>query len=1189
MFSPRPLRISFLVYFFLLPGVGAISAAPADIESKPLEPAPKFLGPLFSKIPSEISGLVVRNEYDDPEMWGGKYHEFQGGSIGTGIAAGDVDGDGWIDLYVVNKVGSNRLYRQTAPLRFEDITEKAGVPGGSTWGSGASFADVDNDGDLDLYVCQLDAPNLLYINDGRGIFTEGAKAAGIDIASGSVIGAFEDYDHDGDLDLFLLTNVANVERSAKGEPDYLFQNNGHGVFSDVTESAGIESVAEKGHSATWWDANGDGWADLYIANDFEAPDHLYQNNKDGTFSEITEEVLPHIAWFSMGSDFGDINNDGLFDFLVADMASTTHFKQKVAMGDMGGLIDYMDTLPTPQYMVNALFVNNGSEHFLEAARLLGVANTDWTWSPRFEDLDNDGWQDLHVTNGMVRSFNDSDMVNQMKRVQSREQIIAMARKSPPLQELNLVYRNTGEWRFENRVQDWGLEHEGVSFGSVLADLDNDGDIDIVYSNYDDVVSLYQNNSRSHSITVSLKGSESNRYGIGAQLFVESSAGTQARQVSPTRGALSSSIGTIHFGLGRDESVRRLTIRWPSGKVQQFENLAAGYNHTITEAGSKEDSVLAVQDPKSLFADASADRGLEFRNREQPFNDMIRQPLLPNRMNTLGGGLAWGDADGDGDSDLYFCGAKGQSGALYLNDGSGRFQMDKRDQPWLANPEVEEMAALWIDANQDEALDLYVSSGGVEEDAGSLNLLDSLYLNTGNGQFEQASKGALPEITTSSSVVASMDFDRDGDLDLFVGGRVVPGEYPVAPDSMLLENVDGEFLLVGEDRANGISSLGMVTSAIWSDANGDNWPDLLVAGEWEPIRLFINHQGRLVEDTSPENGFANYRGWWNALEAADVDNDGDMDYIACNLGLNTKYHASPEKPVRIYYGDFEGNGNFNIVEAEFEGDKLFPIRGKSCSTRAMPSLGNKFPTFNAFASALLTDIYDVQKAEVYEATELSHGVFVNQGKGSFVFKALPRLAQISIAFGVAARDFNGDGFIDIILGQNFHGPQVETSRFDGGLGLLLVGDGKGNFAPLDPGESGICIPGETRGIAVGDLNLDGWPDLVLTRTNDQVLTLLNEGVERNNSISLKLGGSQALITGAKVKVEYADGSRPQMELYQGSGYLSQSEPLLFVGYQDENPPKSVEVTWSNGESTRLPIRNASNLVIRPGDSLAKSLR
>ncbi|MDQ8179714.1 FG-GAP-like repeat-containing protein [Pelagicoccus sp. SDUM812005] len=1164
------IRVPLLIAGLILP-----ASLVANYESAPLAtrnaPAGKTL---FSKLSSEETGLTGKNTYADPEMWGQKYSEFQGGAVGTGLAAGDIDGDGWVDLYAVTKTGPNKLFKQVAPLQFVDIAAQAGVAGGEAWGTGCSFADVDNDGDLDLYVCQFDAPNLLFLNDGKGNFTEAAAAAGIAVQSGSVVGAFEDYDRDGDLDLFLLTNVLDATAHPEGEPDYLFQNQGDGTFKDVTATAGIANDRGKGHAATWWDADGDLWPDLYISNDFEAPDHLYKNNGDGTFTDITDLALPHTAWYSMGSDFGDINNDGRLDLLTADMANTTHFKSKVTMGDMGGWVDFFDAQVTPQYMKNAVFLNSGTHRFMEVAKMTGLSSTDWTWSTRFEDFDNDGWIDLHVTNGMVRSFTDSDMVNKIKALQSKRQIIALVKNSPVLREQNLAFRNDGAdaLHFSKVTSDWGLDHEGVSFGSVAADFDNDGDLDLVYSNYEEELSFYRNDSQGNALIVELDGTRSNRHGIGAQVVAQTSQGTQIRKLTIARGVLSSSQPIAHFGLGSDQSVSSLSVRWPSGVVQTIENIPANQKLRIQEPKSDPGPlpVAPVKRPVSgLFAESSKSLGLDFTRKEETFNDMIRQPLLPHRMNTLGGGIAVGDADGDGDSDIYFSGAAGQTGALYLNDGNGRYQADARPQPWNQQAQTEEMAPLWIDINRDGALDLYVSSGSVETEAGDPSLKDRLYLNDGHGQFSAADARAFSPVPASNSVVAAGDFDRDGDLDLFVGGRVVPGEYPRAPRSALLRNDDGILVDVTDEVAPGLADSGMVTAALWTNALGQASTDLLVLAELEAPKYYDNLGGKFAE-TPHDNGLKNLKGWWNSLAAADVDNDGDIDYIAGNLGLNTKYKANSAHPFKIYFNDFEGTGKCNIVEAKYEGNNLLPVRGRSCSSRAMPSIAEKFPTFHDFGAASLESVYapeKLQTALVKEATELASGIFINNGTNKkFTFKPLPRLAQIAPIYGIAAADFNGDGNIDLALAQNFNGPQVETGRYDGGIGLLLIGDGTGSFHGAEANESGIFIEDEARGMAIVDLNADGWPDLLASRPNNRAHAYLNSGIPGSGSVAVRLhsqtrGNPQAL--GARVLVTYSDQSHRAYELSSNSGYLSQNEACLFLGYNDERSPQRLEITWPDG--------------------------
>ncbi|MFZ5495989.1 MAG: FG-GAP-like repeat-containing protein [Verrucomicrobiota bacterium] len=1172
---------------------------PAGTTAQPFAPKSGTGGAMrFTAIPAAESGLRVENPYDDPAMWGARYTEFQGGAIGSGLAVGDVDGDGLADIFVANKCRPSQLFRQVAPFKFADITAAAGVAGpaaadGTGWKTGATFADVDGDGDLDLYVCRFNAPNLLYLNDGQGRFTERAAAAGLDLVSGSVIGAFEDYDRDGHLDVFIVTNVADADRNPDGERDRLYRNRGNGTFEEVSARAGIGAEPGRGHAGTWFDSNEDGWPDLHVSNDFSTPDRLYRNNGDGTFTDVLATAFAHTPWFSMGADSADINNDGLADLFVAEMAGTTHFKSKVAMGDMGGLVDYMDTLVTPQYMKNAVFLNTGADRFREIAKMSGLGSTDWTWSARFEDLDNDGWVDLHVTNGMVRPFIDSDLLSQTRKMETQREVIALMKAQPPQRDVNLAFRNDGNLRFNKVQADWGLDHASVSFGSAFADFDRDGDLDLVYVNYDDGVSLYRNDCPAgNSLVIELRGRGANTRAVGATVLATTSQGRQTRRLTVARGALSSSEPVLHFGLGGDTAATALEIRWPDGQVQPLGALPANAHYVVTEpAASARPGPAVAHRPadRGLLGDQAAALGLDYVNQERVFNDMRRpaQSLLPNRMNTLGGGLAWGDANGDGHPDLFFAGPAGQSCGLYLSDGAGRFVRSRQQQPWDDTIEREAMAAVFLDVERDGDLDLLITAGSTEPDKGSDLLRSRLYLNKGHARFTAAAPERFPAPPVSSGPVVAGDFDRDGDLDVFIGGRVVPGEYPRTPESQLLENRDGTFVDVTDTVCPELRKGGMVTAALWTDADGDGRPDLLVTGEWMPLRLFRNAgDGRLTEITAAA-GLAGLTGWWNSLTAADVNHDGRLDYIAGNHGLNSKYHASPEHPTSIYYGDFEGNGRCEIVESEFEGDKLYPVRGRSCSSRAMPSLRTKFPTFRTFGAALLPEIYPQEKLNAalqLHATQLASGVFLNTGDGRFAFKPFPRLAQTAPIFGTAAADFNGDGRMDIVAVQNFHGPQVETGRYDGGIGLLLLGGGTGDFTVAPAQVSGVHLPGEGRGVALGDWDGDGRPGLVVTRINEPVLALAPRAAPDGRAFSVKLAGTPGNpdAIGARITVRYTDGSQTAAELAAGSGYLSQSEPRAFFTCAAGQTPAGIDVIWPDGTRTThaVPGGTARIVLTRP---------
>ena len=639
------------------------------------------------------------------------------------------------------------------------------------------------------------------------------------------------------------------------------------------------------------------------------------------------------------------------------------------------------------------------------------------------------------------------------------------------------------------------------------------------------------------------------------------------------GFKSSNDGLVHFGLGDETAVGRLTVRWPSGIVQIVENVEADRLYTITEP---EADPVAEPDPKPLpmFMRSTGLAGAV--HKETPFDDFRLQPLLPNKLSQLGPGMAWGDADGDGDDDLYLCGAAGARGQLMINPGDGGTFNPSENWTFDIAADCEEMGAIFFDADSDGDLDLYVVSGGVEQPAGSDAYRDRLYLNDGKAYFSDAAD-ALPRTRDSGSVVAAADFDRDGDLDLFVGGRVVPGAYPVSPQSRLLINDSTaggsvRFRDATDVMAPGLRKVGLVTGALWSDADGDGFVDLLVTREWGSVMLFRNDPEKQgFEARAVESG----SGWWNGIAGRDLDNDGDIDYVVTNFGLNTKYHASAENPALLYYGEFEGEGRKRLVEAEFEDGKLFPIRGKSCSTSAIPGLGEKFNTYREFALASLEEIYTpdrLGKSLRFAADNLQSGVLVNDGSGKFEFAALPQIAQIAPSFGVALSDFDGDGHCDIVLAQNFFSPQLETGRMDGGLGLLLLGEGGvAKFRPVWPDRSGIVIPGDGKGLTTADLDGDSWPDFVVGINDGAAVAMLNRKTSGKKMLRVRLAGTlgNAAAIGARVTLTAADGSKQSAEVHAGSGYLSQSAADLFFGLGDAGGEGArVDVRWPDGSSSAL---------------------
>ena len=839
---------------------------------------------LFTSVAAQRSGV------DFVHRWApGPSYEYQrqvqNAFGGGGVCIGDFDGDDRPDVYLTSPQGGNRLYQNLGDFRFQDVTDEAGLGaahGGQAWGSGASFADVDNDGDLDLYVCGYDTPNRLYVNQGDGTFLESAAAAGLAFHGASVMMAFADYDNDGDLDGYLLTNrltppentkaqrskrqgrlvVAQRQREmfdvivrdhdrtgiviSAGQFDHLYRNNGDGSFTDVTVEAGINGN-HYGLSATWWDFNRDGFPDIYVANDFWGPDRLYRNNGDGTFTNVIDSAVGHTPWFSMGSDTADVNNDGMPDLMGSDMAGTSHFRQKMAMGDMYEWGWFLEQGAPRQYMRNVLYVNTGTDRFLEAAFLTGLDASNWTWSVKFGDLNNDGLIDVFISNGMTRDWFNCDIrdkVQQNITNQGGRYLDALRywMNTPMLREPNMAFVNRGDLRFAPAGQQWGLDYHGVSFGAALSDLDRDGDLDLIVNNFMEPPGIYRNQENSaHRVLIRLIGTLSNRDGIGAVVRATTPAGTQMRYNTLSRGFMSANEPRVHIGLGAQEQIATLRVKWPSGNVQTFENLPADRSYTITEpdvaepprepsAHESAHDTWTADGEQPWFT--SSDALHQVWHRERPYDDFARQPLLPHKLSQLGPGIAWGDADGDGDDDLWIGGAAGQGAQIIRREEDGRFARTTQ-RVFLRDRDHEDMGAVWFDADVDGDLDLYVVSGGVECEPASGLLRDRLYMNDGQGRFTMSPSDTLPDLTDSGSVVCAADFDGDGDLDLFIGGRVVPGQYPLASDNRLLRNDWPDlqrFTEVTDEVAPELRESGMVTGALWSDADGDGAVDLLVTHE-----------------------------------------------------------------------------------------------------------------------------------------------------------------------------------------------------------------------------------------------------------------------------------------------------------------------------------------------------------------------
>ncbi len=1159
-----------------------LGAAPTpDIDEVPLAPRSGPRGAtMFAELAPESTGVIAENSYDDPSMWREHYAEFEVGAVGTGVAIGDYDGDGHPDIFVVNKTESCRLFRNLGNWKFEDVTEKAGVgdknDSAGIWKQGATFADVNNDGLLDIYVCRLNAPNLLYINQGDGTFKEEAAARGLAVNDGSVMAAFCDYDRDGWLDVFVQTNWAETADHRHDQRNYLFHNNGDGTFSDVSEKAGISGKAQ-GHSATWWDYDGDGWPDLYVANDFTPADKLYHNNHDGTFTNTIDSVVPHTPFSSMGSDLGDVNNDGLMDFFVADMAATTHQKDQRTMAAARSLIrDLPDNSPAaPFVMRNALYLNTGTGRFLEAASLAGIAATDWTWSVRFEDLDNDGRLDLQVTNGMHRESHNTDLAARIAAAETFADKVRIERASPVLAERHLAFRNQGNLQFEDVSAAWGLDQKGVSFGAAFGDLDGDGDLDLVYANYKKSVTLLRNDSDTgHRVIFALRGTRSNRFGVGAMVRIETNSGVQVRQLQLARGILSSSEPVIHFGLGDDTKINRMTVSWPSGVIQSFADLAVDRKFTITEAGSPVAESPVKKSPVE-FSEAGELAGLSLASHERAFNDSGGQPLLPMRQNRRGPAVAVGDVNGDGHDDVVVGGTALEPARLLLSEGATHF-VPAKVPAFSSDGTLNDGPILIFDADGDGANDVLITKSGDNRPADAPEYQPRLFLNDGHGALRPAPVDALPPIFFSVGAVAAADFDRDGRLDIFIGARVLPGQYPLAPRSALLTNRGGRFEDVTDSLAPGLGNVGMVTSALWSDVDDDGWPDLLVTLEWGQVKYFHNAKGRGLEDWTQKAGFAAAgTGWWNSIAAADFNGDGRPDYVVGNLGTNTPYQADPLRPSVLLSGDFNGDGSRQLVEGYYEGDRLYPRRTRKDLGAVIPSVLKRYPRNDLYARATLGEILGDEKLAVarqFAATEFRSGVFLSQSDGTFRFEALPQVAQLAPIQGVVAGDFDGDGYADICAVQNSYAPIPSVGRFDGGLGVLLRGDGHGRFAVAPPVESDLIVPGDAKALAMLDINRDGRPDFLVTRNNSTMLAFRQNDLSGRHFFKVTLHGPAGNPTGigSRVTLELTDRSAQTLEIYAGSGYYSQSSATCFFGYSDSRLPSKVRVKWPSGAVTEQAV-------------------
>ncbi len=1064
-------------------------------------PAPQ----LFVPVAPEASGITFANTL--PEDSAVNIVNYLYYYNGGGVAAGDIDGDGLVDLYFTSNLGSNRLYRNLGNFRFEDITAKAGVADSVGWKSGVTMADVNGDGLLDIYVSGVNyrgmkGRNVLYINNGDGTFTDRAEEYGLAFSGYSTQAAFFDYDGDGDLDMYLLNtstmadvaaspNPSRTVRSAKAG-DRLYRND-HGHFVDVSASAGIYGGVEGfGLGVVVSDVNLDGCPDIYVANDFPENDFLYLNNCNGTFTESITQATGHTSKFSMGADAADFNNDGRPDIAVLDMLPDSERIRKTAQtAENYELFNhYLTAGYHYQYARNTLQLNRGVTggklRFSEIGLLAGIAATDWSWAPLFADFDNDGRKDLFVTTGIYRRPNDLDYIASLNSIPAGTEPPAarLIARMPHVPQPNYAFHNNGDLTFTNLAHAWGLDAAGFSNGAVYADLDNDGALDLVVNNLNAPAAVYRNRARDldsanhHFLTVTLRGSGGNTAGIGAKVIVAGPGGRQLVEVMPTRGFESSVDPRAHFGLGAAQRVDSLIVVWPDRRFQVLTDVAADRFITVSQRDASGRYSYERPANRPVFRDLSTQVDIPYKHHENTFFDFAREPLMPHRLSTEGPALAVGDVNGDGRDDIYVGGAKWQPGQLFLQDAGGQFRAVP-EPAFQADSLDEDVDAAFFDADGDGNLDLYVVSGGNEFWEGA-PLRDRLYLNDGHGNFRRADDALPVFFHNGSCVAASRDF-------LFVGSRVVSRQYGVTPRSYLLENDGhGHFRDVTAEKAPGLDAVGMVTRAAWVDYDGDGKLDLIVVGEWMPVRVFHQENGRFVDRTT-EAGFAGTDGWWTSIQTADLNGDGRPDLILGNLGLNSFVGASRAEPARLYVGDFFNTGKLQQILTSYRHGASYPLLGRDELVQAMPPLRKSYPTYESFGASRVQDIIpsrELKKARVLEADTFASAVALNRGDGTFELHALPTEAQFAPIYASLAGDFDGDGKIDLVVGGNFYGVTPLEGRYDASYGLFLRGDGHGGFVAVDMEQSGLAIDGQVRHMAFLK-RANGNRLIVVAKNNDRL--------------------------------------------------------------------------------------------------------